>query len=238
MKSDSLIIIPTFNEKESIVKILSGIIEQNLNLDILVVDDDSPDGTPSIVSEFARNRKNIFLITKTTDKGFARAYITGFKYALDHGYKKVIQMDADGSHQPKYLKSLLSQANVYDYVIGSRWVSGGQVENWPLQRKIISKAGNLYSRIMLKSKVKDITGGFKVIDASLLENMNVETIESKGYSFQIELFLRARKLNASIAEVPIVFVEREAGYSKMSSKIVIEAMLFVTKKGFQRLLGK
>jgi dolichol-phosphate mannosyltransferase len=232
VKSDTIIIIPTYNEKDSIIKILSGILAQKLNVDIVVVDDDSPDGTSDIVAHFIRNRSNIFLLTKTKDKGFARAYITGFSFALERGYKKVIQMDADGSHQPKYLESLLDCSDSYSYVIGSRWTLGGEVENWPLKRKIISKAGNLYSRIMLNSKVQDITGGFKVIDADLLKQMNVHTITSKGYSFQIELKYRALRKGFSGVEVPILFEDRRVGESKMSTQIVLEALLKVWRIKF------
>lgn len=227
----SLIVMPTFNEAENIENMISAIMNENLNVDILVVDDDSPDGTSDIVYEMSLNNNHIKLLTKTNDKGFARAYISGFHYALDNGYDYVIQMDADGSHQPKFLKEMLSMASDNNYVIGSRWVKGGSVVNWPLKRKILSLSGNFYSRVMLKSNIHDITGGFKVISAKALEKMDIDNIEVKGYSFQIELMLRARKAGCNIVEVPIEFIEREHGYSKMSSNIVKEALLYVTKKG-------
>jgi dolichol-phosphate mannosyltransferase len=234
MGKKTIIIIPTFNESMNIEGLVKKINEQNIDLDILVVDDDSPDGTSDIVFEMQKVLPNLKLITKTEDKGFAKAYITGFNYAIDNGYDIVVQMDADGSHQPKFLKSMLNAVERNDYVIGSRWIKGGSVVNWPLKRFILSRGGNMYARIMLNSNVKDITGGHKAISIELLKKMDVNSITSKGYSFQIELYLRARANGAKVVEVPIEFVEREQGVSKMSSDIVKEAMLFVTKKGLLR----
>ena len=231
-KPEVLIILPTFNESENIEKIILSILDERLPVDILVVDDESPDGTSEIVKRIAKKHKNVKLLYKTTDKGFAKAYISGFHYALDNGYWYVIQMDADGSHQPKFLKDLFDAAAKNNYVIGSRWTRGGSVVNWPLKRKILSLGGNLYSRIMLRSSVKDITGGFKMFSTYILSKMNIDDIKVKGYSFQVELMLRARKAGANIIEVPIEFVEREKGYSKMSADIVKEALVYVTKKGF------
>lgn len=224
---------PTYNEAENISGIIKSIIELKLPLDVLVVDDDSPDGTSELVKKLQVDNSNLHLLTKTTDKGFAKAYISGMLWALEKGYETVIQMDADGSHQPKHLSDLLEAAKSSDYVIGSRWMLGGSVVNWPFKRLLLSKAGNLYARIMLRSKVRDITGGFKAINSELLKKMNVQDIKVQGYSFQIELYLRARKAGANVKETPIEFVEREHGVSKMSSAIVKEAMLFVTKKGLR-----
>lgn len=232
MKNETLIIIPTFNESKSIGKIITLINLQNINLDILVVDDNSPDGTSKIVETLQKEHKNLHLITKTKDTGFAKAYITGFEYAISKGYKKVIQMDADGSHQPKFLKDLIQASENADYVIGSRWTKGGSVVNWPFHRLLISRCGNLYSRIMLRTNIKDVTGGFKVIKIDTLKAINPSTMASRGYSFQIELFLKARLNGAKIVEVPIEFIEREEGVSKMSKEIVKEAMIFVSKRGF------
>lgn len=235
MGKKTLIIIPTFNESMNVESLIQKINEQNIDLDILVVDDDSPDGTSDIIFEMQKVIPNLKLITKTEDKGFAKAYITGFNYAINNNYDIVVQMDADGSHQPKFLKEMLNATKVSDYVIGSRWVKGGSVVNWPLKRFILSRGGNLYARMMLRSNVKDITGGHKAISVDLLKKMDVNSITSKGYSFQIELYLRARENGAKVIEVPIEFIEREQGVSKMSKDIVKEAMLFVTKKG---LLGQ
>lgn len=231
--SKYLIIMPTFNEAENVTLIIPEVFSKvSDNVDVLVVDDDSPDGTSKIVSGLKSLYPRLHLITKTVDKGFAKAYISGFNYAIDNNYDYVIQMDADGSHQPRFIRPLMNASLYHDYVIGSRWVKGGSVVNWPLKRKILSLGGNFYAQVMLRSKVKDITGGFKVINVNLLKKMDVDSIESKGYSFQIELMLRARKTGADFFEIPIEFVEREHGVSKMSSGIVIEAMKYVTVKGF------
>lgn len=231
-KPKYLIIMPTFNEADNVQKIIPAIFDiVDNNVDILIVDDNSPDGTSDIIANMQSIYPRLELMTKTKDKGFAKAYISGFNYAIDNAYDYVIQMDADGSHQPKFLKELITASGGDKYVIGSRWVKGGSVVNWPFNRKLLSLGGNLYSRIMLHSKVKDITGGFKIIPVSILQSMGINEIKVKGYSFQIELMLRARKSGASIVEVPIEFIEREYGVSKMSSSIVKEALIYVTRKG-------
>lgn len=237
----TLIIIPTYNECESIAKIVHSIFRQTKNCDVIVVDDSSPDGTSNIVESLKNDYKNLNLITKTEDKGFSKAYLTGFDYALQNKnkYDTVIQMDADGSHQPQFISQLLHKREEgFNYVIGSRWVAGGKVVNWPLQRKILSKGGNFYSQIMLKSKINDITGGFKAIDINLLEQILFKPMTTQGYSFQIELYMRAENLGAKITETPITFVEREQGYSKMSKSIVIEAIKYVTREGIKTLWRK
>ena len=232
-----LIVIPTFNEAESLPILIEKIAKEtnNKETEILIVDDDSPDGTSHIVKKLQKTYPNLQLITKTEDKGFSKAYITGFQHALKGEYDIVFQMDADGSHQPVFIKNMVAKIEEgCDYVIGSRWVKGGSVVNWPLSRKILSIGGNIYARLMLKTKNKDITGGFKAIRFSLLEKMKTETITTTGYSFQIELFLRARSLKAKICETPIEFIEREQGASKMSRKIVLEAIRYVTLKGLDK----
>ena len=237
----TLIIIPTFNESETIQTIIDSIFKQTLNCDVIVVDDDSPDQTSDIVKFLQKKYKNLHLITKIKDKGFSKAYLTGFEYALKHEkkYARVVQMDADGSHQPQFIPQLLQKIDEgCDYVIGSRWINGGKVVNWPLKRKILSKSGNWYARNMLKTNVRDVTGGFKAIKINLLRDMISHPLTTEGYSFQIELFLRARELQAKICEVPITFVEREQGYSKMSQKIVIEAVKYVTREGLTSVAKK
>lgn len=234
----TLIIIPTYNECESIEKIIHGIFEQNVECDVLVVDDSSPDGTSQIVARMQGEYKNLKLITKTEDKGFSKAYLTGFEYALKNKelYSTVMQMDADGSHQPKFISELMHKRNHgCTYVIGSRWVKGGSVINWPMGRKVLSKCGNFYSQIMLRSKINDITGGFKAIDINLLKKILENPMTTQGYSFQIELYIRAEKMHAKICETPISFIEREQGHSKMSKEIVFEAIKYVTREGIKSL---
>ena len=234
--NEYLIIMPTFNEADGISIMLNKLLETvSSTVDILVVDDSSPDGTSDVVANFVADYPNIKLMTKNEDKGFAKAYISGFKYALENGYKYVIQMDADGSHQPKFLPYMMALTGQYNYIIGSRWTTGGSVVNWPFRRLLLSKGGNLYFRIMLGARIKDATGGFKIISTELLKKMNVSTIESQGYSFQIELLLRALDAGADVTEYPIEFIERENGVSKMSKKIIVEAMKYVTLVGLKRV---
>ena len=237
----TLIIIPTFNESETIETIIDSIFKQTLNCDVLIVDDDSPDETSKIVKFLQKKYKNLHLITKKTDKGFSKAYLTGFEHALknEKKYDRVIQMDADGSHQPQFISQLLQKLDEgCDYVIGSRWVDGGKVVNWPVKRKILSKGGNWYARNMLKTNIKDVTGGFKAIKINMLKTMMSEPLTTEGYSFQIELFLRARKMEAKICETPITFIEREEGQSKMSQKIVLEAIKYVTREGVKIFVNR
>lgn len=233
----TLIVMPTFNEAGNIENMIESVFKVIPNIHILVVDDDSPDGTSDIVSEMMYHYRSLHLLTKVKDKGFAKAYISGFRWALDNGFERVIQMDADGSHQPVFLPSMIEASRDADYVIGSRWMRGGQVVNWPFSRLILSKGGNWYARFMLHPGVKDATGGFKLIKADLLKRMRTDEMVSKGYSFQIELLLRAVDAGAVKEEIPIVFVEREVGVSKMSRKIIIEAMMYVTKTGIKRFFG-
>lgn len=229
---------PTFNEAESIIGMLESVLTSQPEVDVLVVDDSSPDGTSDIVYDFSLDNPRVKLMTKVEDKGFARAYISGFNYAIKNGYEYVFQMDADGSHQPKFLQGMLAASGPNKYVIGSRWIKGGSVVNWPLSRLILSKGGNLYFRIMLRMKIKDATGGFKIISTNLLKKMDINSIKNKGYSFQIELLLRAVDVGAQIEEYPIEFVEREHGVSKMSRAIILEAMTYVTLVGIKRFFSK
>lgn len=238
LPNNVLIVMPTFNEAESIIGMLESVLTSQPEVDVLVVDDSSPDGTSDIVYDFSLDNPRVKLMTKVEDKGFARAYISGFNYAIKNGYEYVFQMDADGSHQPKFLQGMLAASGPNKYVIGSRWIKGGSVVNWPLSRLILSKGGNLYFRIMLRMKIKDATGGFKIISTNLLKKMDINSIKNKGYSFQIELLLRAVDVGAQIEEYPIEFVEREHGVSKMSRAIILEAMTYVTLVGIKRFFSK
>lgn len=226
-----IVVVPTYNEKENIQKIIPMVLEQNLDLDILVVDDNSPDGTAKAVNTLSQRnegakaqRNNIYLLLRKEKNGLGQAYIAGFKWALDHGYDIIIQMDADLSHNPKYLKAMLDEIKNYDLVIGSRYVKGGGTTGWTLDRKIISRGGSIYSNMILWTNINDLTGGFKCWRKNLLENINLDSITSNGYSFQIEMNYRAFKLGSKIKEIPIIFADRNVGKSKMSKRIIWEAI--------------
>jgi dolichol-phosphate mannosyltransferase len=226
------VIIPTFNEAQNIARQIDSIWQSIQSVDILIVDDDSPDGTSTIVENLMKSTPNLYLLKKTENTGFAQAYLSGFRFAFEKmEYSHVVQMDADGSHQAKHLKELLSSVDESDYVIGSRWIKGGSVVNWPLTRTLLSRLGNLYSKFMLRAAVSDVTSGYKVISVNTLRTMDVFSMTTRGYSFQIELFLRARQVGATFREVPIEFIERTQGASKMHPRIVKEALVFVTKTG-------
>lgn len=229
MAMKSIVVIPTFNEAENILGVVSRIKEALPEIEILIVDDGSPDGTADLVEGRAH------LLRRKTKTGLGRAYLAGFAWALEQGYEVVCQMDADGSHQPEELPQLLSAISGADLVIGSRWVSGGEVRNWPLKREAISRAGNLYVRALLGMKIKDATSGFRVYRSSLLSRLDLATVQSKGYAFQVDLTYRAHRVGARITEQPITFVERELGDSKMQGAIIAEALIRTTRWGLRRL---
>lgn len=230
----SIVIIPTYNEKENIQKIIPSILKLNLGLDILVVDDNSPDRTSITVKQLKlkSQKSKIFVLDRKQKDGLGKAYIAGFKWALKNNYQVIIQMDADLSHDPKYLKKMLEKIESHDLVIGSRYVKGGGIKGWGWNRKILSRGGSLYSKIILGLKINDLTGGFKCWQANLLKKIGLSSITSNGYSFQIEMNFRAAKLKAKIKEIPIVFTDRDVGKSKMSKKIVFEALWKVWKLRF------
>ncbi len=210
----------------------------NPDVDLLVVDDNSPDATAEIVRAAMFDFENkLFLLSRPAKAGLGPAYLAGFRWAFERGYNRLVEMDADGSHRACDLPELLQQQD-FDLVIGSRWVNGGEVVNWPLTRKFISRFGNLYTRVMLKTKIRDMTAGFRVYKTDLLKKLPLEKIASQGYSFQVEMAYRSLEENAKVIEVPIVFVEREFGASKMNTAIVLEALWLVTRWGVARLLGK
>jgi dolichol-phosphate mannosyltransferase len=224
---------PTYNESESIRKIAGGLLETVKDVDLLIVDDNSPDGTGKIADEMAAANPRVHVLHRTEKNGLGPAYLAGFAWGFEHSYEYLVEMDADGSHRPEDLINMLAVASKNDLVIGSRWVRGGKVVNWPLSRQIISRTGNFYARLMLRAGINDITAGFRVFRASFLQSLNLSEIASAGYSFQVEMAWRCFKAKARIQEVPITFVERAAGSSKMSQKIVLEALWRVTKWGFE-----
>lgn len=227
---------PTFNEAGNINHAIEELFKFNAGVNLLIVDDDSPDGTGALADQAAITNPRIKVLHRKEKQGLGAAYIAGFKYAFDAGYDYVVEMDADGSHRAEDLPKLLSVCESSDLVIGSRYVKGGRTENWPLRRQWLSKGGNFFAKLMLGTRLNDMTAGFRVFSVPFLKTMNLETINARGYSFQIEMAYRTIQQGGRTAEVPIVFIEREIGESKMSRDIVFEALLLMTKFGIKRLL--
>jgi dolichol-phosphate mannosyltransferase len=224
-----LVIIPTYNERENIEALAKDILSLDLGLDILVIDDNSPDGTAEAVLALREEHPEVRLLKRPGKQGLGTAYVAGFKYALAKGYDFVFEMDADFSHQPKYLPHFIEALGEHDLVLGSRYVDGGGVENWSLTRQLISKFGSWYGRTILAIDIRDLTGGFKCYKREVLEAIDPDSIQSNGYSFQIETTYKAHNKGFAIKEIPITFVERRAGASKMSKAIVLEAIVMVWK---------
>ncbi|MDF2497915.1 polyprenol monophosphomannose synthase [Arthrobacter koreensis] len=227
-----LTIIPTYNEIESLPKTLQRLRAAVPDSDVLIADDNSPDGTGAYADEQAALDPAVHVLHRKGKEGLGAAYIAGFRWGLEHGYDVLVEMDADGSHKPEQLPLLLeASAAGADLVIGSRWVPGGSVVNWPLRRKLLSRAGSTYSRLMLGIPVRDITAGYRAFKRTTLEKLDLSAVESVGYGFQVDMTFRVARLGLKITEVPITFVEREFGASKMSGNIVFEAIANVTKWG-------
>ena len=227
----SLVVIPTYNEVESIGGILDGL--KNLDLDVLVIDDGSPDGTADRV-----RMHNVEVIEREGKQGLGSAYRTGFPIGIQRGYTYIIEMDADGSHQISDLKRMMEWIGSADLLIGSRWVADGGISNWSKFREYLSKSANRYANVLLSLGVKDTTSGFRIYTTELLKKMEISTIRSEGYCFQIEMTRRAITRGGSIAEVPITFIERTHGKSKMSFAIALEAVVRITAWGALRLIGR
>lgn len=229
----TLVIIPTYNERENIATMLEQLHAANPGVDVLIADDNSPDGTGAIADQLAETDPRISVMHRPGKQGLGAAYISGFQWALERGYEVVVEMDADGSHRAVDLPSLLAEIPKHDLVLGSRWVPGGSVENWPKHRKWLSRGGNLYARTALKVDLNDATGGFRAFRAATLRDLDLEAVQSQGYCFQVDLAYRTAQQGKQVAEVPITFVEREHGTSKMSNKIVAEALYLVTLWGIR-----
>ncbi|MCR4421021.1 MAG: polyprenol monophosphomannose synthase [Exilispira sp.] len=232
-----LIIIPTYNESQNILLFLEKLYEscKDLNFSVLVVDDNSPDGTAIIVKNWMNDHSNCHLLNREKKEGLGKAYIAGFKWGLNKDFDYFCQIDADFSHDPIYIPSFLEKTNDFDFIIGSRYVTGGGVKGWGLLRRIISRGGSLYSKIILNSKINDFTGGFNLWNRNVLESINLDSLFSSGYSFQIEMKYRATKKGFKFYEFPIIFTDRVKGNSKMSKSIVFEAMLNVLKLRFKKI---
>jgi dolichol-phosphate mannosyltransferase len=224
MKETTLVIVPTYNERDNITRLIDDLLPRYPDIHILVVDDSSPDGTGDLVKMTYQGQPRVHLLSRSQKNGLGRAYLAGFEWGLERGYGWVVEMDADFSHRPEDLGKLLAERKNYDFVVGSRYVRGGTVVNWGLGRRFISKGGSFYSRMILCYPLKDWTGGFNLWSASCLHNLGWKDIESEGYSFQIELKYRAQKRGQRGIEVPIVFEDRRVGQSKMSKKIFTEAL--------------
>ena len=227
----TLIIVPTYNELENLPIIVAGILAKSPEVNILVADDDSPDGTGRLADRLAAEDPRVFVMHRTEKAGLGAAYLAGFAWGIERGYELLVEMDADGSHRPEDLPKLLAAAETADLTIGSRWVKGGSVVNWPLSRKLISRTGNTYANIMLRSGINDMTAGFRAYKTSFLTKLDLTGVAARGYGFQVEMAWRSKRAGAKIVEVPITFVERIHGESKMSSGIVAEALWLVTKWG-------
>lgn len=228
----SVVLIPTYNESESIGRIIEDL--QNLDIDIVVIDDGSPDKTAETVKKL--QKKNLRLIENTSKNGIGAAYQQGFELVKNNGYEFIATMDADGSHLVNDLKKMLHAISIADVVMGTRWINGGSVRNWSLHRIFLSRFGTWYARKALSLAYKDLTGGFRVYRGTILNKLNLDSIRSNGYCFQIEMIRACSLANAIIKEVPITFIEREHGKSKMSRKIVLEAFYRVSVWGFMRIL--
>lgn len=232
-----LIVVPTYNEKKNINELLSRIFYVQKDVDVLIVDDNSPDGTGKLVDKFIQDKvfgDSLFVLHRSCKLGLGTAYIEGFTWGMEKGYDVFLSMDADMSHNPKYLPQIFSAMQENDLVIGSRYIKGGGVRDWPLLRRLLSLGGNIYSQMVLMSNVRDLTGGFNCYHRRFLEKINLKSIMSKGYCFQIEMKFRHVLLGCNIKEIPIIFSDRKMGISKMSGSIFKEAVLGVINLSLKR----
>ncbi|MEU9333380.1 polyprenol monophosphomannose synthase [Streptomyces sp. NPDC048290] len=234
----ALVIIPTFNEAENVKSIVRRVREAVPEAHVLVADDNSPDGTGKLADELAVDDDRVHVLHRKGKEGLGAAYLAGFRWGLERDFGVLIEMDADGSHQPEELPRLLTALKGADLVLGSRWVPGGRVVNWPRTRELISRGGSLYSRVLLDVPIRDVTGGYRAFRRETLEGLGLADVASQGYCFQVDLARRAVKAGYHVVEVPITFVERELGDSKMSRDILVEALWRVTTWGVGERAGK
>ncbi len=234
----SLVIIPTYNELENLPKLITAVLSQDESIHILIVDDGSPDGTGKFVKEEMNKNDRIHLLEREKKMGLGTAYIAGFRYALQNNYDFVFEMDADFSHDPNELKNFLIAIKENDLVLGSRYINGVRVLNWPMSRLLLSFFASVYTRLITGLPVRDATGGFKCFRRCVLEAIDLDKVKSNGYSFQIEMTFKTYAKGFKIKEIPIVFMDRVKGKSKMSKKIVREAVTMVWKLRLQHMFGK
>ncbi len=236
----TLIVIPTYNEKDNILRLLERVLKIDSGLEVLVVDDNSPDGTAGLVEQFRRKHPRVHLLNRPQKQGIGPAYIAGFKWGLARPYDAFMEMDADLSHRPRYLPKFLENIKKFDLVVGSRWMKGGRIANWPLSRVLLSRMASLYCKLILWVPVADMTAGFVCYRRSVLEGVNLDGIHSDGYCFQIEMKYRALLKGFTIKEIPILFTDRRVGSSKISRRIVFEALLVTWLLRFKKrnLIGE
>lgn len=230
----TLIIIPTYNEVENLHPLLKEIFSYAPETHVLIVDDNSPDGTGKLADEIHYKNPQVHVLHRSGKLGLGTAYIAGFKYAIKHDYEAVFEIDADLSHDPHYLPDFLKEIEHADLVIGSRYVSGGGTPNWSIVRRLISNSGNIFARFMLGIPVHDCTAGFRCYRRKVLQSIDLDTIQSQGYAFQVELTYRVTRQGFKIVEIPIIFMDRRVGKSKMSRKIIIEAFAYVLRARFNK----
>jgi len=226
-----LVIVPTYNERDNIESIVARVLQSVPEANLLVADDSSPDGTGKIADELAIADPRVHVLHRPEKAGLGAAYIAGFRWGLERGHDVLVEMDADGSHAPEQLPRLLAALRDADVVLGSRWVAGGTVVNWPKSRELISRSGNLYTRVALGMPLRDATGGYRAYRRGVLESIDLDSVASQGYCFQVDLAWRAARAGFRVVEVPITFADRERGESKMSGSIVREALWRVTQWG-------
>jgi dolichol-phosphate mannosyltransferase len=227
--SRALVITPTFNESENVSRLIDEVLKQDSSLEILIVDDNSPDGTASIVKTIRHSNTRVHIIERPHKMGLGTAYVAGFKYAIENNFDFVIEMDADFSHNPNELPVFLEKIQEHDLVLGSRYINGVRIMNWPIRRLILSYGANIYTRIITGMPIKDATGGFKCFRIEVLKSINLDKVKSNGYAFQIEMNYKAWIKKFRIYEHPIIFMDRTAGQSKMSKNIIYEAAFLVWK---------
>jgi dolichol-phosphate mannosyltransferase len=232
------VIVPTYNERENLPRLVPQVLEQSPEIDVLVVDDASPDGTGALADELAATDGRVHAIHRTGKLGLGTAYVAGFKWALERDYGIVFEMDADFSHDPRHLPEFLAKAREYDVVLGSRYGNGVTVVNWPMQRLVLSYLANMYARRVTGIRCSDLTGGFRCYRREVLEAIDLDSVRSNGYSFQIEMVYRAQRKGFRVGEMPIIFVDRNVGVSKMSKKIVWEAVWMVWLLRLRSLIAR
>ncbi len=237
-KSVMLVIIPTYNERANLPEVISKVINQPVDLEILVVDDNSPDGTGVFVAELSKNDPRIHLMSRPEKLGLGTAYVAGFKFALERNFKYIVEMDADLSHDPNEIPNLLKAIKEVDLVIGSRYVRGVNVVNWPLRRLMLSYFASMYTRFLTRIPIRDTTSGFKCFRREVLQHIELDSIRSGGYAFQVEVNWLVWKSGFRIREIPIIFVDRTVGQSKMSKKIVREAIMMVGRLFIKGILHR